>query len=59
MLVLSRKASESLHIGDVIVRVIRISPSRVKLGIEAPDDVQVLRTEVLERPARPEGNSHD
>lgn len=59
MLVLSRKVCQSLHIGDVIIHVVRISPSRVKLGIEAPDEVQVLRSEVLERPARPEGNAHD
>lgn len=48
MLVLSRKTGERIAIGDaVIVTVLRLSGGRVKLGITAPDDVSVLRTEVL------------
>ncbi len=48
MLVLSRKTGERIAIGDtVIVSVLRLSSGRVKLGITAPDDVAVLRTEVV------------
>lgn len=47
MLVLSRKIGETLVIdGDVKVTVVRISGNRVALGIEAPDDVRVLRGEL-------------
>ena len=48
MLVISRRAGESLLIGDGIeVRVLEISAARVKLGIVAPSEVTVLRDEVL------------
>ena len=47
MLVIRRKAGESLLIGDGIeVEVIEVSPSRVKLGIKAPEDVTILRKEI-------------
>ena len=47
MLVLSRKADQSIHIGDEIrITVVRIRGNRVKLGIEAPGEVSVLRGEV-------------
>ncbi|MFK8110730.1 MAG: carbon storage regulator [Rubripirellula sp.] len=49
MLVLSRKESEQLLIGDNIVLTInRISGNRVAIGIEAPRDVRIVRGE-LER----------
>jgi len=56
MLVLSRKADQSIHIGDEIrITVVRIRGNRVKLGIEAPGEVSVLRGELvaplLEEPA--------
>ena len=47
MLVLSRKANQSIWIGDnILITVIRIEGGRVKLGIEAPADVHVDREEV-------------
>lgn len=47
MLVLSRKQDESLLIGDDIeIIVIRIQGNRVNLGVRAPRDVKVLRSEV-------------
>ena len=47
MLVLSRKPGETLCIdGYITVKVVKISGNRVKLGIEAPDKVHVLRGEV-------------
>lgn len=47
MLVIRRRAGESVLIGDDIeVQVTEIGPSRVKLCINAPKDVLVLRKEV-------------
>jgi carbon storage regulator len=49
MLVLSRKESERIRLGDsIVVTVVRVSGDKVRLGIEAPADVLVLREE-LER----------
>lgn len=51
MLVLTRKRSEMIQIGDdVIVKVIETGPRWVKIGIEAPDDVRVIRAELFGRP---------
>jgi len=47
MLILTRKRSETIQIGDrVIIKVIRTGKNTVKLGIEAPADVRVLRGEL-------------
>lgn len=46
MLVLTRKTSESLLIGDVRVIVIRCGGGCVKLGIEAPAGICIRREEV-------------
>ena len=47
MLVLSRKSGESICIGkDVKISVVKISGNRVRIGIEAPDHVEVLRGEL-------------
>ncbi len=52
MLVLSRRKNESVQINSTIqVTVIGISKGRVKLGITAPDDVRILRSELEHRPA--------
>ncbi|MHB8973580.1 MAG: carbon storage regulator [Pirellulaceae bacterium] len=52
MLMLSRRTSQSLHIGDdVTVHVVRFGRNRVQLGIEAPTDVQVRRSEIEPRKA--------
>lgn len=49
MLVLSRTRDESIIIGDnVVVTVVDIRGDKVKLGIEAPQDVTVHRREVYE-----------
>jgi carbon storage regulator len=47
MLVLTRKPGESIVIGQgIVVTVVKVGPGRVKLGIEAPQDVRVDRDEV-------------
>lgn len=47
MLVIRRRAGESLFIGDgVEIRILEVGQSQVKLGINAPKEVTVLRSEV-------------
>jgi carbon storage regulator len=47
MLVLSRKVGEQLVIGDNIrVVVHRVAGNRVTIGIEAPNDVRIIRGEL-------------
>jgi carbon storage regulator len=49
MLVIRRRAGESLFIGDdVEIRILEMGPTQVKLGIEAPKAITVLRKEVRE-----------
>jgi carbon storage regulator len=49
MLVLSRKAGESIQIGDSVKLVInRISGNRVTIGIEAPNGIRILRGELAQ-----------
>ena len=48
MLMLSRKPGESIRIGsDVTVTIVRIGPNTVRVGIEAPRDVKIVRQELL------------
>ena len=50
MLVLTRKVEESISIGDEItVKVLVVEGAQVKLGIDAPANVRVLRWEVFEK----------
>jgi len=47
MLVLSRKQSQRIRVGNsIVVTVVRVSGDKVRLGIEAPDGVRVLREEL-------------
>jgi carbon storage regulator CsrA len=48
MLVLGRKVNETITMGDKIrITVLRVSGSRAWLGIEAPEDIAVMREELL------------
>ena len=50
MLVLSRRADESLYIGDDIkITVLDIRGGQVRIGITAPDTIKVHREEVYQR----------
>ncbi len=52
MLVLSRKESQRIKLGDsIVVTVVRVAGDRVRLGIDAPPEMLVLREELEERPA--------
>jgi len=47
MLVLSRKKNERIVIGDnIVITVVEVRGDRVRLGIEAPQEVPIHRSEV-------------
>ena len=49
MLVLSRQRDESIMIGDkVVITIVNIRGDKVRLGIEAPQEIPVHRQEVYE-----------
>ena len=48
MLVLSRKRSERIWISkDICITIVKLDRYQVRLGIEAPSDVSIVREEVL------------
>ena len=50
MLVLSRKVGEKILIGDnIAVTVVRIAPGIVRLGIEAPVEMPIVREEIKDQ----------
>jgi carbon storage regulator len=50
MLVLSRKESQRIRLGDsIVVTIVKISGDKVRVGIEAPSEVLVLRDELETR----------
>jgi carbon storage regulator len=51
MLVLARRESEQIVIGDeIVLTVLRIARGKVQIGISAPCEVQVVRDELLRNP---------
>jgi carbon storage regulator len=49
MLVLSRKPGERILIGDdVVLTVVRIGPNNVRLGIDAPKSMNIVREELCQ-----------
>lgn len=56
MLVLSRKETQRIRLGDsIVITVVRLSGDKVRLGIQAPKEMLVLRDELepLETAAKP------
>jgi carbon storage regulator len=49
MLVLTRKANESIQLGDNIhITVVSIDGDRVRIGIDAPRELKIYRKELLQ-----------
>jgi len=49
VLVLSRKKNESIVInGNIVITITEISNGKCRIGIEAPEDVKVMRKELVE-----------
>ncbi len=50
VLVLARKLDESIVIGDnIIVKIVSVENGVVKLGIDAPQEISIMRSELLEQ----------
>ena len=50
VLVLTRKTDESITIGhDITISILEIKGNQIKLGIKAPKDIPINRTEVYEK----------
>lgn len=60
MLVLSRKQSQRIRLGDsIVITVVRVAGDKVRLGIEAPRDMLVLRDELEPHEVAAEGGPAD
>ncbi|MBL9081723.1 MAG: carbon storage regulator [Planctomycetales bacterium] len=55
MLVLTRRVGESIRIGDgITVTLVQMAPGKVRIGIEAPPEMTILREELVQKsPATP------
>lgn len=52
MLILTRKPEEEIYIGsDIIIKVIEVKGKQVRLGIEAPHEIQIHRSGVKNKEA--------
>jgi len=48
MLVIARRVGEELKIGDdIIIKVISLEKNQIKIGIDAPRDISILRMELV------------
>lgn len=54
MLVLSRKVDEKIYIGEnICITIVEIDRGKVRIGIEAPRDVPVFRSELVGADRKP------
>ncbi|HEX7449267.1 MAG TPA: carbon storage regulator [Pirellulales bacterium] len=54
MLVLSRKATQQIQIGeDIVVTIVQVKGQGVRIGIEAPKHVRIVRAEPAGKPTKP------
>lgn len=50
MLVLTRKVNEEIKLGTgITIKILSISENQIKIGIDAPKDIQIYRNEVFEK----------
>lgn len=54
MLVLTRKPGEQIRIGNVLLTVLPPKNGRVRLGFDAPPEVEIMRTEIEKRLDKPQ-----
>lgn len=60
MLVLTRKSNQSIRVGnEITINVVRIRGNTVQLGIQAPQNVHILRSELLEKSSSLPGEADD
>lgn len=53
MLILTRRPTQSVHIGpDIVITILEIRGYQVRIGVNAPPHVTVLREELLEETRR-------
>ncbi len=53
MLVLTRKHNETLHIGnDIVITIVRVRGDSVRIGIQAPKEIGVMRGELVGMPKK-------
>jgi carbon storage regulator len=55
MLILSRRESECIHLGDdIVLTIVRVSGEKVRIGVEAPPHIKILRNELeVSKPVQP------
>lgn len=58
MLVLTRKVKEKIVLPGlgITIEIVRVSGNAVRIGVEAPEDVKILREEVVTRKVRKDGD---
>jgi carbon storage regulator len=50
MLILKRKINEEIKINsDITIKILSISDNQVKIGIDAPNSVQIYRAEIVDK----------
>ncbi|HEY4312484.1 MAG TPA: carbon storage regulator [Pirellulales bacterium] len=60
MLVLSRKVGERIVVGDnITITVVRMGQGNVRIGIDAPDHMPIVREELLRGPVKDEAQMVD
>ena len=53
MLILTRRVGEAVHIGNnITVRVLGMKGGQVRIGFDVPKEVNVIRTELLNKPKK-------
>jgi len=58
MLILTRMTGETVTIGhDVRIRVLAVKGAQVRLGIEAPDGVRIMREEIADATRTPDAGT--
>lgn len=53
MLILTRRVGEAVHIGNnITVRVLGVKGGQVRIGFDVPKEINVIRTELLNKPKK-------